>query len=62
MTPPKIDPDDFLLFGSLGVAALGLGLISGITTADAAIGVGVVLAVWGFATALIVLLAAGETK
>ena len=60
MTLP--DTEDLLLFGSLALAALGAALIVGTTTDDLLLAFGVAFVVFGIPSALITLMASGETK
>ena len=62
MTLPKIDADDALLFGSLALCAIGAALITFTTTNDVLAALGVLCVVFGVPSALITILAAGETK
>ena len=56
------DTDDLLLFGSLGLAALGAAIVTFETTGRGLLGIGVALVVFGVPTLLITLLAAGEPE
>lgn len=60
MTLP--DTDDLLLFGSLGLAAIGAALVTFTTTHDALGAIGVAFVAFGVPSLVITLLAAGETK
>ena len=60
MTLP--DTEDLLLFGSLGLTAIGAALIVATTTGDITAAIGVALVVFGVPSVLITLLAAGEDK
>ena len=60
MTLPNTD--DLLLFGSLALAAIGAALVTLTTTDDGILALGVAFVVFGVPTALITLLAAGDTQ
>ena len=60
MNLPKIDTDDLLLFGSLGLAAGGAALIAWATTDEIGLALGVLLLVFGVPAALVTFMAAGE--
>lgn len=62
MTPPKIDSDDAVLFGSLGSFAVGSGLVALAASGDGLLAIGLVLVVFGLPSACIALLAAGSTS
>lgn len=62
MTFPKIDPDDLVLFGSLAIAAIGIGFVVFATTEDALAALGAVLLVFGIPSALVTFMAASETE
>jgi len=58
----KIPTDDLLLFGSLGLAAVGAALVVIGTTADITLAIGAALLVFGVPSAFIALLAAGDNS
>ncbi len=62
MKLPKIATDDAVLFGSLGLAAIGAALIAASRTADAVLSVGIALLVFGVPAVVITFIAAGESK
>lgn len=57
------DTDDLILFGSLALAALGVGLVAGVLTGELWLSIGLPLLFFGILSALIAFMAAaGETK
>lgn len=60
---PKIDSDDLVLFGSLALAAVGVVLVTGVSTGNFGLALGLALVFFGILSALIAFMAAaGETK
>lgn len=57
---PKIDSDDALLFGGLGLAALGVALVTLVTTGEPWLALGLPLLFFGILAALIAFMAAAE--
>lgn len=57
-----IETDDALLFGSIGLAALGTALTAFSLTSNPILAVGLALIVFGAPTAVLVLLAAGDNS
>ena len=60
MTFPKIDPDDFVLFGSLATFAIGAALVMVATSANPLLALGIALIVFGLPATLITFMAASE--
>jgi hypothetical protein len=58
----KIATDDLVLFGSLGLLAIGCAAVAGATTGNWLLGIGVALMVFGLLSALVSFMAAGETE
>lgn len=59
MTRP--DTDDLILFGSIGLASIGVALTAFSVTTQPFLAVGLALIVFGAAAAVLALMAAGET-
>lgn len=54
--------DDLLLFGSLVLAALGAALVTGASTDNPILALGVALLVFGLPSLVIIFMAAGESE